>query len=54
MFAKLISVSMEVYIDDMLVKSMCGGDYVNNINQVFLILRKFRVKLIPANVHLPF
>lgn len=38
---------MEVYVDDMLVKSKATGDHVAYLSEMFDILRKFRRKLNP-------
>ena len=42
MFTKLIGASMEVYVDDMLVKSIQGGNHANDLDAFFLILRNYR------------
>ncbi|CAA0833885.1 Unknown protein, partial [Striga hermonthica] len=47
MFASLIGVSMEVYVDDMLVKSVYVSDHVNDLNKMFSILRDYSMKLNP-------
>ncbi|CAA0833865.1 Unknown protein, partial [Striga hermonthica] len=47
MFASLIGVSMEVYVDDMLVKSVYASDHVNDLNKMFSILRDYSMKLNP-------
>ena len=47
MFKDLIGKSMEVYVDDMLVKSKTTRDHVEHLNQMFNILRKYRMKLNP-------
>ena len=36
---------MEVYVDDMLVKSKIVGDDIGSLNHIFNILRKYRMKL---------
>ena len=41
MFNDLIGTIIEVYVDDMLVKSKKAGDYVEDLNQMFNILRKY-------------
>jgi len=41
---------MEVYIDDMLVKSLNVGDHLSHLQETFDILRKYNVKLNPENV----
>ena len=38
MFKDLIGKSMEVYVDDMLVKSKIAGDHIEHLNQMFNIL----------------
>nr|XP_009765844.1 PREDICTED: uncharacterized protein LOC104217329 [Nicotiana sylvestris] len=38
---------MEVYIDDMLVKSKQAGDHIQHLSDTFQILRKFNMKLNP-------
>ncbi|CAA0818773.1 Unknown protein, partial [Striga hermonthica] len=47
MFTSLIGVSMEVYVDDMLVKSVYASDHVNDLNKMFSILRDYSMKLNP-------
>ena len=47
MFKDLIRKSIEVYVDDMLVKSKIVGDNIKHLNQMFNILRKYRMKLNP-------
>ncbi|XP_073137629.1 uncharacterized protein [Henckelia pumila] len=47
MFENLIGQSMEVYIDDMLVKSVMALKHVEDLNECFEILRKYRMKLNP-------
>ena len=39
--------SMEVYVDDMLVKSKTVGDHIEYLNQMINILRKYQMKLNP-------
>ena len=46
-FAKLLGVSMEVYIDEMLVKSAAVQDYVTHLDQTFSILRQTNMMLNP-------
>ena len=45
MFKEQIGKTMEVYIDDMLVKSKTATDHVARISDTFAILRKYRMKL---------
>ncbi len=39
---------MEVYIDDMLVKSLCVEDHIEHLKQSFEVLRKYNMKLNPT------
>ena len=45
MFADQLGVSMEVYVDDMLVKYQ--KDYVSDLTECFSILRKYNMRLNP-------
>lgn len=47
MFKKQIGKTMKVYVDDMLVKSMVADDHIKHLEEMFNILRKFRMKLNP-------
>ena len=47
MFKDLIGKSMEVYMEDMLVKSKTVGDHIEYLNMLFNILRKYQIKLNP-------
>ena len=47
MFKDLIGKTMEVYVDDMLVKSRMAGGHVDHLEQMFEILRKYQMKLKP-------
>ena len=38
---------MEVYVDDMLVKSKTVEDHIEHVNQIFNIIQKYRMKLNP-------
>ena len=38
---------MEVYVDHILVKSKLARDHIEHLNQMFNILRKYRMKLNP-------
>ncbi|KAK4394195.1 Retrovirus-related Pol polyprotein from transposon opus [Sesamum angolense] len=40
--------NMEVYVDDMLVKSKKAEDHIEDLEETFAILRKYRLKLNPA------
>ena len=48
MFQKRIGVIMEVYIDDMLVKSTTAGLHIAHLSEAFQILRNYNLKLNPA------
>jgi len=43
-FKHQIGKTMEVYIDDMLVKSKKAVDHMENLAEMFAILRKYRMK----------
>ena len=45
MFKDQISKTMEVYIDDMLVKSKNTGDHVKHLDEIFVVLKKYQMKL---------
>lgn len=47
MFANLLGKTMEVYVDDMLVKSLETEDHIEHLTGAFEILRKFQMKLNP-------
>ena len=47
MFADQLGKTMEVYIDDMLVKSAREKDHVPQLRECFKILNKFEIKLNP-------
>ncbi|KAI3443762.1 hypothetical protein Pfo_000427 [Paulownia fortunei] len=48
MFAELIGRKMEVYIDDMLVKSKLESNHVSDLEECFNILRAYQMKLNPT------
>ena len=48
MFQKEIGTSMEVYIDDMLVKSTKAGLHVHHLDEAFQVLNDYRMKLNPT------
>ena len=48
MFQKQIGTTMEVYIDDMLVKSTTSDLHIAHLTEVFQILRSYNMKLNPA------
>ena len=39
---------MEVYVDDMLVKSLKKKDHVTDLREMFTLLRRYNMKLNPA------
>ncbi|XP_022843327.1 uncharacterized protein LOC111366872, partial [Olea europaea var. sylvestris] len=47
MFVDLIGKTMEVYVDDMLVKSLEAEDHIKHLNSTFQILRRYRMRLNP-------
>nr|XP_016450222.1 PREDICTED: uncharacterized protein LOC107775063 [Nicotiana tabacum] len=47
MFQEYLGKTMEVYIEDMLVKSTQAGDHIQHLSDTFQILRKFNMKLNP-------
>ena len=47
-FQKQIGATMEVYIDDMLVKSTTTGLHIAHLSEAFQILRNYNMKLNPA------
>ena len=48
MFQKQIGTTMEVYIDDMLVKSTTAEIHIAHLSEAFQILRNYNMKLNPA------
>ena len=48
MFYKQIEASMEVYINDMLVKSTIAEIHITHLSEAFQILREYNMKLNPA------
>ena len=48
MFQKQIGTTMEVYIDDMLVKSTTAGLHIAHLSETFQILRDYNMNLNPA------
>ncbi|KAM1816504.1 hypothetical protein ACFX12_000908 [Malus domestica] len=47
MFAEQIGKSMEVYVDDMLVKSKYTDQHITNLSETFTILNRYRMRLNP-------
>jgi hypothetical protein len=48
MFHDQIGKNVEVYIDDMLVKSKEEGDHLKNLEETFKTLRRYQMKLNPS------
>ncbi|XP_059436627.1 uncharacterized protein LOC132169643 [Corylus avellana] len=48
MFQEQIGKNMEVYVDDMLVKSKLWIDHVTDLQEAFRILKRFKMKLNPT------
>lgn len=49
MFSEQLGNTMEVYIDDMLVKSFRAESHVDDLHRCFAILNGYGMKLNPAN-----
>ena len=45
MFKDLISKTMEVYVDNMLVNSKVAKDHMTHLGEMFSMLRRYRMKL---------
>ncbi|KAL5538565.1 hypothetical protein UlMin_045432 [Ulmus minor] len=48
MFKDQIGKTMEVYVDDMLVKSLKTEEHIQNLKETFEILRRYKMKLNPS------
>ena len=48
MFRKQIGKNMEVYVDDMLVKSKEEGSHLDDLKETFKTLRQYKMKLNPT------
>ena len=48
MFSQQIGRNVEVYVDDMLVKSRDKVDHLNDLEETFNTLQKYKMKLNPA------
>ena len=48
MFSKQIGRNMEVYVDDMLIKSKEELTYLDNLKETFTTLRQYQMKLNPS------
>ncbi|KAM2757035.1 hypothetical protein PS2_018827 [Malus domestica] len=51
MFAEQIGKSMEVYVDDMLVKSKHADQHITNLSETFTILKRFISKATDRCAH---
>lgn len=49
LFWDLIGHSMEIYMDDMIIKSNHTKDYISNLSETFDILKEYGLKLNPNN-----
>ena len=47
MFKDFIGTTMEVYVDEMLVKSRAAVAHMDHLGQIFSIIRKYQIKLNP-------
>ncbi|CAL8088023.1 unnamed protein product [Prunus armeniaca] len=47
LFVPLIGSTMEVYVDDMLVKSRTTDQHISNLYAMFTILKQYRIRLNP-------
>ena len=48
MFSQQIGRNVEVYVDDMLVKSRDEADHLDDLKETFDTLRKYKMKLSPT------
>ncbi|KAI5323170.1 hypothetical protein L3X38_032242 [Prunus dulcis] len=48
LFAPLIGNTMEVYVDDMLVKSRTADKHIPNLSAMFAILKRYKMRLNPT------
>ena len=48
MFSKQMGLNMEVYVDDMLVKSKKGSSHLDDLRETFNTQRKYHMRLNPA------
>ena len=46
-FREQIGKTMEVYVDNMLIKSKSAADHVAHLSDTFAVLRKYRINLNP-------
>ncbi|KAM2688266.1 hypothetical protein EV2_010937 [Malus domestica] len=47
MFVEQIEKSMEVYVDDMLVKSKHADQHIANLSETFTIMKRYQMRLNP-------
>ena len=48
MFKEQIGKTMEVYIDDMLIKSLKATNHITHLEEAFGVLRKYKMMLNPS------
>ena len=48
MFAYQIGRNVQIYVDDMLVKSLCENDHLDDLQETFNTLRSYNMKLNPS------
>ena len=48
MFNKKIRRNMEIYVDDMLVKSKKEATYLDNLEETFTTLKQYQMRLNPS------
>ena len=51
-FKDLTGSTMEVYVADMLVKSVQRADHLQHLDKVFNLLRQYKVNLNPEKMHI--
>ena len=48
MFAHQLGRNVQVYVDDMLMKSVCENDHLNDLQEKFDTFRSYNMKLNPS------
>ena len=48
MFTHQLKSNVQVYVDDMLVKSVCENDHLSDLQETFNTLRSYNMKLNPS------
>ena len=48
MFTHQIGRNVQIYVDDMLVKSLCENDHLDDLQETFNTLRSYNMKLNPS------